>query len=90
METDTLYAEGVLGADAESFIKSELGRVVMGLAHESAQDAYRQLKDCDPSDAKLIAKLQGYIWRAESFEQWLTELIIAGEQAIHTLEEQSK
>ena len=77
-----LLAQGSLGADAEEFMKSELGRTLIGLAKVETRVAMDALKRADPEDAKEIRKFQNNIWLAERFEGWLVQLIMTGRQAL--------
>lgn len=86
--TDELYAEAILGKDAEDFIKSEIGRYIIGCAEQEANDAIYQLKRVYPWRRRKIAELQNKIWRAESIQSWLAELVIRGTQAISQLDEE--
>jgi aminoglycoside phosphotransferase len=47
----------------------------------------QQLKNVYPWRRRKITELQNKIWRAESLQQWLSELIIQGTQATQQLEE---
>ena len=83
-EDRTLAAEALIGDDSEAFMRSELGRTVLGIAELEAQDAIQELKSA--SDLVHIRELQNRIWRAESFGSWLTELIDRGSQAIQAIQ----
>jgi hypothetical protein len=82
-----LYAEAVLGQDAEEFIASELGRFIVGRAEQEVAEAMEQLKTCHPWRTRKIKDLQNQIWRAESVQNWLAELVVRGRQALSQLEE---
>jgi len=77
-----LLAQGSIGADADDFMKSELGRTMVGLARVEAKVAMDALKAVDAEDVKGIRKLQNEIWLAERFEGWLVQLIMRGRQAL--------
>src|SRR3990167_7552294 len=77
-----LLAQGAIGADAKDFMKSELGRTLVGLAKVEARVAMDALKGADAEDVKLIRRLQNEIWLAERFEGWLVQLIMNGRQAL--------
>lgn len=81
-----LYAEAILGKDAEEFLTSDIGRFIIARADEETQEAIRQLKTCFPWRRRKITDLQNRIWRAESVQSWLGELIIRGRQAMDQLE----
>lgn len=85
-DVDTLSAEVVIGDDADKFLRSDLGKVVIGLAIQEAEDAKEEFKTVDPTDSKRIMQLQAVIWRAESFESWLRGLVVEGEQALQSLQ----
>jgi hypothetical protein len=86
-DTQTLYAHAVLGADADEFLASELGRTMTGLAQQEAEDALEQLKSIWPWRKRRIQQLQAIIWRAESFEGWLRGLVVDGKMAMQELQE---
>lgn len=83
-----LYAEAMLGQDVESFLASDIGRYLIGRADQESADAADKLKTVFPWRRRRITELQNQIWRAESFQSWLGELIIRGRQATSQLEQQ--
>jgi len=85
--TRTLVAEVDLGQQAREFAESELGRYVVGCAHQEIADAHRALKTCAAWRRRRIQELQNRIWRAESLLLWLRDLIEAGRSAGQTIEE---
>lgn len=85
-DVDTLSAEAILGDDADKFLRSDLGKVVIGLAIQEADEAKEEFKTVNPEDSKRIRELQAIIWRAESFEGWLRGLVVEGEQALQSLQ----
>lgn len=87
MSTEELFAEAILGRDAEDFVNSDVGRYVIGCAEQEAFEATDQLKKVYPWRKNKIIELQNKIWRAESIQTWLSELIIKGRQAQQQLEE---
>ena len=83
-----LLADAILGKDAEDFVQSEIGKYLIGCAEQETLDAITQLKKVYPWRRRKITELQNKIWRAESFQTWLAELIISGKQATQQLEEE--
>lgn len=77
-----LLAQGAIGGDADEWLKSELGRTVLGLARIESKVAMEELKVVDPNDANKIRDIQNRIWRADRFEGWMVELIMRGRQAL--------
>ena len=87
MSNTELYAEAIIGRDAEDFVNSDIGRYVIGCAEQEANEAMAQLKNIYPWRRRKITELQNKIWRAESMQTWISELIIKGRQAQQQLEE---
>jgi hypothetical protein len=85
---ETLFAEAILGKEAEDFLKSELGRYLIGRAEEIQQEALELLSTTHPWRRRRIQQLQNEVWRARSFQEWLAEMIMAGRQAEQVLDEQ--
>ena len=87
-ENAELYAEAMMGQDVESFLASDIGRYLIARADEESADAVGKLKTVFPWRRRRITELQNQIWRAESIQSWLGELIIRGRQATSQLEQQ--
>ena len=88
MDREMLFAEAIIGKDAEEFITSDIGQYMLGAAEQEAQDAYAALKTVFPWRRRKIQELQNRIWRAESFKVWLAELVTSGKQAMDALDGQ--
>lgn len=85
-----LYAEAMLGKDVEEFLNTDIGRYLIGRAEQESAEATDQLKKVYPWRKRKIQELQARIWRADSVQGWLAELIISGRQSLQTLDEQAK
>jgi len=83
---EEMLAEAVLGRDAEEFIASELGQVLIGIAQQEVEEATVKLQTVLPWRTRRIRELQNEIWRAQSFQKWLAYLIERGQQAKQQLE----
>ena len=81
-ELDELVAEAEIGDEARRFVESDLGKCVLGMAEQEAVMAQEKLSDIDPTKIEEVRKLQNVVWRARQFEDWLTELISRGENAM--------
>lgn len=86
ISTQALYAEAILGKDAEEFLDSDLGKLMLARAAEEEREALDQLATVFPWRRHRIQQLQAQLWRARSFKEWLAELVIAGQQALQQLE----
>jgi hypothetical protein len=86
--SEQAMAEAIMGRDAADFIRSELGKVLLGRARIERDTALDTLKTVYPWRRRKIQELQNTIWRAESFEGWLAELIINGQNAERILDGQ--
>ncbi len=88
MERDKslLLAEAVLGRDAEDFLRSELGRYLLGRFEQEEREALEALCDMCPTSPEEIRKHQNAVWRARHAKQWLVDLVSAGQHAETILE----
>jgi hypothetical protein len=89
-EREVLYAEAVLGRDAEEFLAGDLGRYMVGRAQMEEREAVEALARVWPWRRRRIQQLQNQLWRARSFRAWLAELVNSGNQAEDQLEELSE
>lgn len=76
-----LLKQAAFGIETEAFVLSAMGKYLINRAETEAEVATDALKIVDPTDCKEITRLQAIIWRAESFQRWLAELIQAGNDA---------
>lgn len=86
LSTQTLFAEAILGKDAEEFLASDIGRYLVARAEEEEREALDALATVWPWRRRRIAQLQTRLWRARSVKGWLAELITTGHQALQQLE----
>ena len=82
MSNEELIAEAEIGDEARKFVTSDLGKTLLGMAHQDISDAQMGLEEVDPEDSKAIRSLQNKAKIARNFESWLVELISKGENAI--------
>jgi hypothetical protein len=75
------------GVEVEEFLGTRIGKYLVARAEEEIEGALEDLKRCDPEDAKAIRALQTKIYRAESIQYWLAEIIQAGYNAEREIEE---
>lgn len=75
-----------LGLDAEALVKSKLGNYLLDRARDEAMIAMDELKSIAPTETDRIRELQNIIYRAESFEGWLSEAIQVGINSQEQLE----
>lgn len=86
LSTQTLFAEVMLGKDAEEFLNTDLGRFLLARVEEEESQALEALATVWPWRRRRIAELQTQLWRARSFKRWLADLITAGRQSLAQLE----
>ena len=82
----TLLAEVHLGEDASDFLKSDLGRYIVGRANQDIIDDVRALKKTAPWRTRKIRDLQNRIAVRESVKGYLLEAIHSGRMALDSLE----
>jgi hypothetical protein len=81
-------AEAVLGRDAEEFLNTELGRYILGRCEQEIQAAQAELSRVSAWRRRRIQALQNEVWRAQSVQAWLGELIANGKAAEAALDEE--
>lgn len=86
MDKEELYARTAFGKQVDQFYSSAVGSYLRERAREECGTALMALKSCDPTDSKLVARLQGEVWRSESFENWLGEAILDGLKSLELIE----
>jgi len=77
-DNSDLLNKATIGMDAETFLGTNLGRKLVERAAAHADEATEKLKKCSPIDAAMIRDLQNEIWKAESFKDWIAEIIQEG------------
>jgi hypothetical protein len=86
-DTQLRLAEVRLGLDTEQFLKTPVGRYLLGRAEHDAQDAIDRLKTVDAADANAVRKAQGDAILVERFMAWLNDAIMNGRNAEEQLEQ---
>ena len=86
-ELDQFVTIARLGIDAETFIRTPLGRFLEGKARDEEAAALAELVDADPEDAKANRELRNRIHVARMFLTWIGDAIEAGQQAHRQLQE---
>jgi len=77
--------EILIGDDADSFFKSDLGQYVVAKAQQVCDDALTELRTVDPENTKKIRELQNQIYIAEGALSWLQEILITGRQTLESI-----
>jgi hypothetical protein len=85
---DEVKAVVIIGDDAEEFLSTELGKVLLGMVKQEVDVAALEMKDVDLKDDKKLRDIQNRIWRATQFEAWLRELIHNGREALQAYQQQ--
>jgi hypothetical protein len=86
-EDEENLAEAELGEAARAFVQSDLGKCVIGMARQDAEAALAKLSTVDPNDSLKIVELQREAAFGNRFEQYLSELIHRGDNALAVLME---
>ena len=82
MKIDELSAEVEMGELARTFVTSDLGKCLLGMAHQEIAEAHDALEMVSPVDIVKITELQNKAKLGRMFEQWLIELIDKGNSAL--------
>ena len=86
MENEELLDRAAFGKQVELFWGSRVGMYLQERARACYSDAIQALKSVDPTDAKAVARAQIEVWKAESFEGWLSEAVLDGLKALEILD----
>jgi len=70
-----------LGLEVEEFLRSNIGRYLMGRAEMEEADAVEEYKQADPDDLKLMRAIQRRIDIPKRLKQWLEEAVQGGRNA---------
>lgn len=85
--TRTLLAEVDLGGQAAEFLRSDLGRHLIGCLKQEVALGQDALSSTSPWRFLKVQELQNRIWRAKFMLVWLRELLIGGKSAQSALNE---
>lgn len=88
-DTRAIHETIDFGFEVEAFLKSKVGSYLIDRAEEEISTAVEKLKHVDPRNADEIQSLQNQVFRAESIQYWLAEVIQAGENAQRELIDRS-
>lgn len=80
-----LYAESILGKDAEQFFKTELGQYVIGMSAIEVAEIHEKMETAKTS---AISDLQKDVLVAKKALLWINDAIHLGKQALGQLEAQ--
>ena len=86
MTNDELLQRAQFGREVELFWGSRIGQYLQDRAKECYTAAIQELEVVDPTDAKKIARIQADIFKAKSFETWLSEVVMDGLKSLELLE----
>lgn len=85
--TRTLIAEADLGVQARDFLRSDLGRHLVGCLQQEIVLAQEALASVHPWRWRRIRDLQNRVWRSKFMLSWLAELLTGGKSAESALNE---
>ena len=86
-EEEALYSEFMLGQEAITFLNSDLGRLLRGMALQDEFEAATALLKVNPKDETAITKLQFKAKVAQQFTTYIQEVLGRGEVAEQSLRE---
>lgn len=86
MSDRQLIAEVYMAEEARRFISSDLGQYIMARVAEEEREALEGLGTVSPWRRRRITQLQNELWRVRSFNAWLNDLIVSGQNALDVLE----
>lgn len=81
-----LLDTAAFGKAVEQFWDSRIGQYLLEKSLEEYNSALEEFKVCNASDTARIVRIQGMMWRAEGFRDWLSQAITNGMKALDILE----
>jgi hypothetical protein len=84
-EEELLVAEARLGLQAKEFLKSPIGRYMVGRADKAREEAFEAWTTADPSNEQLISELQFRARLPALVIGWLSEAVNRAQYAEETL-----
>lgn len=76
----------VFGERVKAFLQTDVGKYIIELAADERDVALQTLRTVDPRDPMAVAMAQMRVKLFETFEQWLSQAIVAGLQAEKAME----
>ena len=86
-ERDLLYAEAKLGVQCKEFLKTPVGKLIIGRADKAHEEAFEAWVGCDADDSATIRELQFRARLPLLISQWLEQAINQATLAEETLQE---
>ena len=86
-ETELLIAEARLGLQTKEFLKSPVGRHIVGRADKAREEAFGAWTSCNPNDVETIVELQFRARLPSLVTGWLDEAINQAKHAEESLSE---
>ena len=86
-EKELLIAEARLGLQTREFLKSEVGRYLIGRANKAKEESFEAWSVTDPNDAETIRELQFRARLPSLVITWLEEAINQAKHAESSLQE---
>lgn len=87
-DTRSKLAEVQLGLQTQDFLKSTIGRYLLGRAEIDEREGVFRLKNADPKDEKEIRAAQFLARLPDLLARWLDDAIVNGKNAEEQLQQQ--
>jgi hypothetical protein len=84
-DKNMLLRRAAFGKQIEEFWTSDIGNYILNRIDSEVVAAFKEIKDCDPKDGKVVQMIQNKIYRVESIKGWLEDAVIDGLQAVKEL-----
>ena len=83
---DPVVKSAVLGQQVEDFLETDIGNYLMERAKEEENRCLDALSNVATWRHRRIRELQGRIWMARGFQNWLVEAYNEGLQSLRVIE----
>ena len=90
MSNQTTVAEFEFGKTVKTFLQTDVGLYLSGVAEHDVQTCANALLTVDPTDVETIRKIQFKAHTAQNFLTWLAEALQNGETAGYIILEENR
>lgn len=86
-EKELLFAEVKLGLQTREFLKTPVGKYIIGRAAKAKEEAFVLWSECNPADTESIRELQFRARLPDLVVEWLDQAINQAQHAESNLQE---
>lgn len=90
MTVDEVKAQVLIGKEAQDFLESDLGKVILGMAKQDMESAVEGFSSANAANTEQVIEAQVRVRVAMRFERYLVELITRGSEVFEAYKQQKQ